>query len=126
MAFTLRKHSFLVELRVVLHSKIVTGAQTMDEQVENLKIILMLKRELQIPFLFLCGGQCGILRRIGGELGCCMYLCVHEHDGFATPVQPLLRDVKTMREVFSFDALSDFVAGLDVDRRTVALSRCGF
>lgn len=80
-------------------SKIVTGAQTMDEQVENLKIILMLKRELQIPFLFLCGGQCGILRRIGGELGCCMYLCVHEHDGFATPVQPLLRDVKTMREL---------------------------
>ena len=80
-------------------SKIVTGARTMDEQVENLKIILMLKKELQIPFLFLCGGQCGILRRIGGELGCCMYLCVHEHDGFATPVQPLLRDVKTMREL---------------------------
>lgn len=79
--------------------KLVTGAETMDEQIENLRIIRLLKQELQIPFLFLCNGECGILRRIGGELGCCMYLCVHEHDGLATPAQPLLKDVETIREI---------------------------
>lgn len=86
--------------------KIVTGARTMEEQVENLRIITMLKRELQIPFLFLCGGECSILRRIGGELGCCTYLCVHEHDAFATPAQPLLRDVKALREILQRGALT--------------------
>ena len=78
--------------------KIVTGADTMEQQLENLKIINMLKENLKIPFLFLCGGECRILRRIGGELGCCMYLCVHEHDELATPQQPLLRDLKTIRD----------------------------
>ena len=78
--------------------KIVTGADTMEQQIENLKIINMLKENLKIPFLFLCGGECSILRRIGGELGCCMYLCVHEYDALATPQQPLLTRVKAIRD----------------------------
>ena len=82
--------------------KIVTGADTMEQQLENLKIINMLKENLKIPFLFLCGGKCGILRRIGGELGCCMYLCVHEYDEFATPQQPLLKDVKIIRDTMTY------------------------
>ncbi len=79
-------------------SKIVTGADTMEQQIENLKIINILKKNLKIPFLFLAGGECHILRRIGGELGNCMYLCVHEYDDLATPVQPLLHNVKMIRE----------------------------
>lgn len=78
--------------------KIVTGADTMEEQLENLKIINMLKENLKIPFLFLCGGECSILRRIGGELGCCMYLCIHELDELATQTQPLLTRVKAIRD----------------------------
>ncbi len=78
--------------------KIVTGADNMAQQIENLRIIDMLKENLKIPFLFLCSGECGILRRIGGEIGCCMYLCVHEHDALATKAQPLLRDVKILRD----------------------------
>ena len=81
--------------------KIVTGADTMEQQLENLKIINMLKENLKIPFLFLCGGECRILRRIGGELGCCMYLCVHEYDALATPAQPLLKQLKTIRDNIS-------------------------
>ena len=38
--------------------KIVTGADTMEEQIENLRIIRLLKHVLTIPFLFLCGGVC--------------------------------------------------------------------
>ena len=74
--------------------KIVTGADTMAEQIENLRIITMLKESLDIPFLFLAGGECRILRRIGGEIGNCMDLCVCEHDEWSTPVQPLIRNVR--------------------------------
>ena len=77
--------------------KIVTGADTAEQEIENLKIINMLKENLKIPFLFLCGGKCGILRRIGGELGCCMYLCVYEYDALAAPQQPLLKSVREIR-----------------------------
>ena len=79
--------------------KIVTGAENMAEQVENLRIIDLLKENLKIPFLFLCGGECRILRRIGGSLGNCMTLCVYEYDELATKVQPLLSDVKVIRDI---------------------------
>ena len=78
-------------------SKIVVGADNREQEIENLKIINMLKEKLDIPFLFLSVGECRILRRIGGEFGCCMYLCVYEHDSFATPAQPLLSDVNLIR-----------------------------
>lgn len=78
-------------------SKIVVGADNRGQEIENLKIINMLKEKLDIPFLFLSSGECRILRRIGGEIGSCMYLCVYEHDSFATLTQPLLSDVKLIR-----------------------------
>lgn len=81
--------------------KIVTGAETMEEQLENLKIINMLKEKLDIPFLFLCVGECKILRRIGGEIGNCMYLCVPEYDELATAAQPLLYNLKAIRDNMS-------------------------
>ena len=78
--------------------KIVTGADSAEQEIENLRIINMLKETLDIPFLFLNVGECHIIRRIGGALGCCMYLCVHEHDKLATKEQPLLADVKVVRK----------------------------
>ena len=63
------------------------------------KIFLLLKEKLDIPFLFLAGGECRILRRIGGRLGCCTYLCVHEYDELATPTQPLLKDMVSVRKL---------------------------
>ena len=79
--------------------KIVTGASNMAEQIENLRIINLLKECLHIPFLFLAGGKCSIHRRIGGTLGSCMSLCVYEYDDLSTPAQPLLRDMKQLREL---------------------------
>ena len=81
--------------------KIVTGARNMAEEIENLRIINLLKETLKIPFLFLSGGECHIMRRIGGEFGCCMYLCVCEYDELATKTQPLLSDVKTIRDILN-------------------------
>jgi 3-dehydroquinate dehydratase len=79
--------------------KIVTGASNMAEEIENLRIINLLKENLKIPFLFLSGGECHIMRRIGGEFGCCMYLCVYEYDEYATPTQPKLSDVRAIRNL---------------------------
>ena len=79
--------------------KIVTGADNMAQQIENLRIINLLKENLKIPFLFLAGGECHIMRRIGGLLGSCMSLCVHEYDEYATKAQPLLHDIKIIRDI---------------------------
>jgi len=80
--------------------KIVTGADSMEDQVENLRIVTLLKKELKKPFLYLSGGECRILRRVGPMLGCCMWLCVYEHDALATPSQPLLRNLRRIVENF--------------------------
>ena len=61
--------------------------------------IVRMGKELNIPFLYLAGGECRILRRIGANIGSCMSLCVHEHDDLATPSQPLLRDMKILRDL---------------------------
>jgi len=78
--------------------KIVTGAENMEQQIENLRIISLLKQNLRIPFLFLSLGECSIMRHVGGTLGCCMYLCVHERDEFAAKVQPFVKNVKLLRD----------------------------
>ena len=82
--------------------KIVTGAKTMEEQIENLRTTDLLKRELGAPFLFLSGGQCSIHRRLGAMLGNCMTLCVYEHDEQSTANQPLLSTMKTIRDNLDF------------------------
>lgn len=81
--------------------KIVTGAENMEQQIENLRILNLLKENLKIPFLFLAGGESYISRRLGDTLGNCMSLCVYEHDEFATKAQPLLRDMKQIRNLFN-------------------------
>ena len=82
--------------------KIVTSADSMEQQMENLRITALLKKELGAPFLFLSGGVCSIHRRIGIHLGCCMALCVYEHDAFSTAAQPLLQTMKTLRDGIDF------------------------
>ena len=78
--------------------KIVTGADSMEQQLENLRITDLLKRELGAPFLFLSGGECSLHRRLGIKLGCCMSLCVYEHDALSTVAQPLLSTMRTIRD----------------------------
>lgn len=82
--------------------KIVTGAASMEQQIENLRITDLLKRELGAPFLFLSGGECSIHRRLGTKLGCCMALCVYEHDHLSAAFQPLLSTMKLVRDIIDF------------------------
>lgn len=82
--------------------KIVTKADTMEEQIENLRITNLLHDELGAPFLFLSGGKCSLHRRLGMMLGCCMSLCVYEHDAHSTVSQPLLSTMKKIRDEIDF------------------------
>ncbi|MBQ4527811.1 MAG: type I 3-dehydroquinate dehydratase [Clostridia bacterium] len=82
--------------------KIVTGAENMEQQIDNLKTTELLKRELGAPFLFLSGGECSIHRRMGMKLGCCMCLCVYEHYSRSTPTQPLFSVAKAIRDDLGF------------------------
>ena len=82
--------------------KIVTWAEDMQQQLENLKTTDLLKKELGAPFLFLSGGESTLHRRLGMRLGCCMCLCVYEHYALSTPTQPLIRIAKTARDDMGF------------------------
>ncbi|MBQ8212555.1 MAG: hypothetical protein IJZ80_00980, partial [Clostridia bacterium] len=78
--------------------KIVTSAGNMEQQIENLRITNLLKEQLGAPFLFLSGGKCSLHRKLGTKLGCCMSLCVYEHDALSTGSQPLLSTMKSIRD----------------------------
>jgi len=88
--------------------KIVAAANSDEEQMENLRITTLLKKELNAPFLFLSGGtHSKILRMIGAQLGCVTYLAVREHDNCAVPTQPTIRAAKAVRD--NFDYMPDIV-----------------
>ena len=81
-------------------SKIVIKADTPEEELEAMRLITLLKKELKIPFLFLCGGaSCHLLRRTAATLGNCMTLCVCEYDNLSPPMQPLLSDMRALRDL---------------------------
>ncbi len=84
-------------------AKIVTGAESDEEEFENLRITRLLKKELDIPFLFLSvGSHCRLHRMLSPIFGSCMYLCVYEHNALSTKAQPLLRAVKKVLDNFDY------------------------
>lgn len=88
--------------------KIVTAANSDEEQMENLGITTLLQKELKVPFLFLSSGtHAKIHRMIGPQLGCVMYLAVKEHDEYAIPTQPTIRAARAVRD--NFDYLPDII-----------------
>jgi len=88
--------------------KIVTAANSDEEQIENLRITTLLKKELKVPFVFLSGGtHSKIHRMIGPQLGCVTYLAVREHDERAVPTQPTIKAAKAVRD--NLDYLPDVI-----------------
>ena len=80
--------------------KIVTYANSEEEQAENLKTSLLLKRELKKPFLFLAGGECAVHRRLGPMFGASMWLCDAEDDKSGNQLRPSVKSVVAIRENF--------------------------
>lgn len=83
-------------------SKIVAYGNSMEEQIENLRITSALKEKLGIPYLFLSGGESLMHRRLGILLGCCMSLCVCELADGSTNPQPLVTEQKEIRDKMHF------------------------
>ena len=81
-------------------TKAVTKAETVEEQIENLRITHLLKEKMAAPFLFLSGGECHLSRRLGASLGNCMTLCVEPDGKNPAPIQPSLEEMKKVRELF--------------------------
>ena len=78
--------------------KIVTGANSQEEQLKNLEICNLLKNELKKPFLFLSNGTHNYLHRtIGPALGVCMWLAFSVYDETTYPGPPLLKDVLNIK-----------------------------
>lgn len=83
--------------------KIVSGANSDDEQMENLRITNLLKHELEVPFIFLSSGtHTKIHRMVGPMLGCFGWFAVLEHDEAAVPTQPTIHSAKMVRDNFDF------------------------
>lgn len=79
--------------------KIVNYAETEDQLMENLNIVYHMKKTLDRKFLYLANGPYSrLLRQIGPKLGVCMYLCVQSYGPLNSREQPLLRNLKTMRD----------------------------
>jgi 3-dehydroquinate dehydratase type I len=83
--------------------KIVTAANSVEEEMENLRITTLLKKELDVPFLFLSGGtHCRMHRTIGPMLGCVMALCVQRYDARSSKDQPLLHAERMILDNFDY------------------------
>ncbi len=83
--------------------KIVAGANCEEEEMENLRITAMLKRELSVPFIFLAAGtHAKILRMIGPMLGCFGIFAVYEHDEKAVSTQPTVAAARAVLDHFDY------------------------
>ena len=83
--------------------KIVSEAHDEEQRMANIELVLRLKRELgDVPFLFLnCGEYGKTLRQIGPALGVCMYLCLESNPPDGPAIQPLLSEVKAIRDAMN-------------------------
>ena len=82
--------------------KFVTGTENEEQLWENFNTIHALKKELDVPFLFLSNGPwCKMHRVLGPYFGVCMWLCVQKYDALSSRDQPLLRSMSEI--VRNFD-----------------------
>lgn len=76
-------------------AKIVTVANSEKELSDAFETLILLKKSIDIPFLFLCNGSLCVKHRLMGPLmGNCMYLCV-ENSKTEAP-QPTIEEAKTL------------------------------
>ncbi len=91
------------ESRGVDIAKIVMLTNTAEEEVEGLRALTMLKKEMKIPFLFLCGGShCQVQRMTAPYFGNALSLCVESYDDLATKIQPPIEKAKKLLQDLYF------------------------
>lgn len=79
--------------------KIVVKSESTDKLPEYIGVINKVNKKFGKPFLFLDTGACSnILRKVGPDMGTCMYLCVESHNKLDTVAQPELKNVIPIKE----------------------------
>lgn len=77
--------------------KIAMAAHSEDDALEAVRTTAVLRRELKVPYLYICMGQYGKLQRaIGPALGSALALCVPTYTDHSHREQPLLRAEKAV------------------------------
>jgi 3-dehydroquinate dehydratase type I len=91
------EHARALEARGADMVKIAMCAHSEDDALEAIKTTALFKRELRVPYLYICMGQYGKLQRaIGPVLGSAMALCVPTYTAYSHREQPLLRATKAV------------------------------
>ncbi len=83
--------------------KIVNRIQNKDSIPVQIASIQKILQRTSKKLLFLVSGEGQVIRYIGPDFGVCMYLCVTEHGEPDTPEQPLISNVKPIRDHMRFD-----------------------
>lgn len=82
--------------------KVVTAADTPEEEAEAFRITSLLHRELSVPFLFLCGGShCRRHRHLNFAFGCPIVLSVQAYTALSTPTQPPLPLMRSLCDLLA-------------------------
>lgn len=106
-------HARAMESRGADMIKIVVSSQSEEEMYEAFRITTLMKRELKVPFLHICGGQSGKLHRaIAPLFGSSMVLCVQAYTSGSSREQTLLRATRAV-----YDNLDRTVARSAVSQR---------
>ncbi len=80
--------------------KIVVSSESVSMLPEYISVIQRVNNEIKKPFLFLDVGACSnIIRKMGGFLGACMYLCVESHGELDTIYQPTIKQITKIRNI---------------------------
>lgn len=83
--------------------KIVTAANSDEEEIDNLRTTQLLAKELDTPFVFLSGGTHNKRHRtLGFAFGCDIVLCVERYDYMSTRSQPILRAMRQIVDTLDY------------------------
>lgn len=98
---TLDENLMIAKAHVERGADIIKIVNSADDVTEVPKYIDAIQKILQMTdkkLLFLVSGEGQIIRYIGPNFGVCMYLCVQNRSPLDTPEQPLLKDLKLVRD----------------------------
>lgn len=98
---TLDENLMIAKAHIKRGADIIKIVNSADDVTEVPKYIDAIQKILQMTdkkLLFLVSGEGQIIRYIGPSFGVCMYLCVQNRSQLDTPEQPILKDLKLVRD----------------------------
>ena len=85
--------------------KIVVKCDSDEDFVESVRTMLLLRRELDKPFIYLAGGRFSrAVRYLGPKLGVAVEFAVHDYDSRGIYAQPTIRSFRQVLDNFHWDA----------------------